>query len=87
MGEVVMRNIEQIDNLGILIIDEVNSKETTVEIAEADFETCPICKGTNISYGETEPESLFIYRIHTCNNCNTSWEERYDLVKLRIIKG
>ncbi len=81
-----MRNIDQIDDLGVLIIKEENGEQTTVETSEADFDCCPVCKNENITYGEPEPESLFVYREHTCNECQTVWEERYDLVRVVIKK-
>lgn len=83
MGEVVMRNIDQIDDLGVLVIEK-SGKQATIKPIEADFDCCPVCKSENITYGNPEPESLFIYREHTCNDCEMVWEERYDLVKIEI---
>jgi len=73
-------------NLGVEILDNGKYKET-VSAHEADFHECPKCGSDDISYGESECESVFIYRVHRCNTCDASWEERYDLVRVEIKKG
>ena len=80
-----LTSISDID-LGVEILDNDEYKET-VGVCDADFHECPKCGSEDISYGESEEESVFIYRVHRCNVCDASWEERYDLVKVRIEEG
>jgi len=72
-------------NLGTLIIDGFDSQ--IVEMDEADFGVCPKCGSLNITYGDTETENIFIYRVHTCYDCGTTWKERYDLTRVEIEEG
>jgi len=55
-------------------------------VLEADFEECPNCGTSDITWGDPELDGAFIYRVHSCNSCSCSWEERYDLVRVRISK-
>jgi hypothetical protein len=72
-------------NLGAEIIRN-SKKKKVVEMSEADFDKCPDCGSTNIDYDVNgiEPESIFIYRVHQCLGCWLKWEERYDLVQVRV---
>jgi hypothetical protein len=72
-------------NLGVLV-RKIDSKYT-VNTCDADYAGCPVCESSDITYGEPDPDSIFIYRIHTCNNCGTTWEERYDLAIVTINPG
>jgi len=70
-------------NLGCTIItDETDEQLVSSELA--DYDVCPKCKSNNIDWGEPDPDGTIIYREHTCLNCETTWEERYDLVQVRI---
>ena len=74
-------------NLGTEIYyDGIVERDSTKEVSEADFNKCPKCGSESINYDAKgiEPESVFVYRTHACNDCDTSWEERYDLVTVTI---
>jgi hypothetical protein len=74
-------------NLGVLIKKSENDDGHIVNACDADYARCPMCESKNITYGEPEPDSIFIYRIHACDDCTTTWEERYDLVRVIIEPG
>jgi formate dehydrogenase maturation protein FdhE len=78
-------SISDVD-LGVEIHEDDEYKDT-VGASDADFHECPVCGSDDITYGDSEEESVFIYRVHRCNKCETTWEERYDLVQVRIEKG
>jgi hypothetical protein len=71
-------------NLGAEIITDDNTK--VVDVFEANFLSCPVCKSSSVEFDfkDIEPESVFVYRTHRCSECNTKWEERYDLTQVRI---
>jgi hypothetical protein len=77
-------SIEDI-NLGVLVVKI--DDEYTVNVCDADYARCPMCESPNITYGEPDPDGIFIYRIHACDECGTTWEERYDLVRVTINPG
>lgn len=84
-----MKTIDDV-NLGVVVIeneDRDDETKKTVPVEDADFYRCPVCDSPNITYGDCEPESLFIYRVHACDECATTWEERYDLVQVKIENG
>ncbi len=56
----------------------------SITVEKADFSNCPVCGSINITYGDSEEEAFFIYRIHSCDECFSTWEERYDLTQVRI---
>jgi DNA-directed RNA polymerase subunit RPC12/RpoP len=64
-----------------------DTKSKLVETSEADFSKCPKCGSSDIEYDVNgiEPEALFVYRVHQCLGCWKKWEERYDLVQVRIL--
>ena len=80
-------------NLGTILIDEsigqsvLHTQSKLVNSFEADFDKCPRCKSKNLFFGECEPESIGVYRTHTCNDCELSWTERYDLVQVQLQEG
>ena len=85
-------NSDDID-LGTIIIDEsigqsiLHTQSKLVTPFEADFDKCPRCGSENLFFGECEPEALFVYRTHNCNDCELSWTERYDLVQVHLQEG
>lgn len=70
--------------LGVMVHKTQDDDGFLVEPDVADFHLCPECESPNITYGEPEPESFIIYRTHACDECFTTWEERYDMVRVRI---
>jgi predicted Zn-dependent protease with MMP-like domain len=74
-------------NLGVLIKKSENDDGDIVNTCDADYARCPMCESRNIVYGDPEPDSVFIYRTHVCDDCATTWEERYDLVRVIIEPG
>ena len=82
MNELV--SIEDIE-LGVIVNKENDTQLMTTY--DADFARCPMCESRKINYGEPEPDNVFIYRTHTCDDCGTTWEERYDLVRVNIEPG
>ena len=73
-------------NLGVEIYKKDDFLSKVAEPSDADFNQCPVCGSKDIAFGKCEPDSVIIYRVHKCNKCGTSWEERYDLVKVKINK-
>ena len=73
-------------NLGVEVYEDEELKEIK-NPGDANYSRCPMCESSSIEYGGEEPEDVVIYRVHRCTNCNTSWEERYDLVKVSITTG
>ena len=80
-----MKSILDID-LGVDIYKD-NEFQETINCEDADYDRCPMCESYEIEFGDCDPENVFIYRIHKCKTCNTEWEERYDLVQVRITIG
>jgi predicted Zn-dependent protease with MMP-like domain len=74
-------------NLGVLIKKSEDEDGYIVNAYDADYARCPMCESNNITYGEPDPDSVFIYRVHVCDDCATTWEERYDLVRVTIEPG
>ena len=73
-------------DLGVMVY-KPNDDEQLVNMGDADFHRCPMCESPNITYGEPEPDATFIYRVHACDECGTTWDERYDLVSVHINPG
>ena len=73
------------EEIGTEIYEDDEFREL-VTACDGDLRECPQCKSTRIDYDSNgiEPESIFVYRVHTCMDCETYWEERYDLVQVRI---
>ncbi len=72
-------------NLGVMVYK--SDDEQLMSTEDADFDRCPMCESPNITYGEPEPDATTIYRIHACDECGTTWDERYDLVSVYIEPG
>lgn len=85
-GEKKLESIYTVD-LGVSVeFDGMDKSDEVLPVAEAeaDFDKCPHCDSDNIDYGDVEPGGAFIYRTHRCLACDTTWEERYDLVKVAV---
>lgn len=76
-------NIDSI-NVQVIIENEIEKSKQILDAYQADWDTCPQCNSDNIEWGDAEPDGALIYRIHSCEDCGVKWEERYDLVKVRI---
>ena len=74
-------------NLGAVIKKSEDDDGYVVSAPDADFTRCPVCESEDISYGDCDPDGIFIYRAHTCQRCGTVWDERYDLVQVTIEPG
>ena len=70
-------------NLGCKIILNEDKEEIKTS-NDSNFDCCPKCKSNNVIFGNPDLAGTIIYREHICNDCETTWEERYDLVKVRI---
>ncbi len=84
-----MRNIDEINDLGIKVVTKrQNGEQTeqTLTAVQADFYECPVCGSSAVEYDvkELDPDGIFIYRTHGCKDCDTEWEERYDMVQVVI---
>ena len=71
-------------NVQVIVENKIDNSNQLLDAGEADWDNCPQCDSENVDYGECDPDTVFVYRIHTCQDCGTKWEERYDLVKIRI---
>ena len=79
-------SVDDID-LGVIVKKSDDDDGYLVNAGDADYTRCPMCGSPNIAFGETEPDNIFIYRTHACDECGTTWEERYDLVQIKINVG
>ena len=81
-----LSSIKDID-LGVAIYNNEKYIET-VDVAAADWDNCPKCRSINIEFdAETDVDGPFYYRTHRCLECETTWEERYDMVQVKITEG
>jgi hypothetical protein len=78
-----IRNVD----IGIDIYDNEIYQET-INDQDANWDRCPKCESTQIDFDhDTDIDSYFYYRTHLCLNCHTMWEERYDMVQIKITEG
>lgn len=47
---------------------------------------CPFCKSDNICGGDCEINDGRAYQTVTCNDCNKSWSDCYELVDVEEVK-
>jgi len=78
------------DNKIVVKLIDKDEKESVLDKDIVTLCQCPKCKSENVLFDMEEIStegSEFVYRMHYCNNCGVRFEERYDLVQVRILRG
>ncbi len=71
-------------NLGVDVTGDVETK--LIELGDFDYSKCTSCNSSNIEYDSrsADLEGDFVYRIHSCGDCGTKFEERYTLTQIKV---
>ena len=85
-GKVYMEKVVGVSSVALGVEIQKGEDTKVVPVDEGDFSECPECGSTDIQYDVKgiEPEAIFVFRVHSCSNCGTTWEERYDLTTVKI---
>lgn len=73
-----------IDDINLGVVVERDNNEEIKVATDADYSRCPVCESACVEYGGCDTDSVFVYRVHKCTDCGCEWEERYDLVRVKI---
>lgn len=70
-------------NLGVEIYENGIFQET-VSSSDGSFILCPVCNSSDIESGRLDGLDVIIWRTKMCNNCGTTFKERFDICKVSI---
>lgn len=62
------------------------SKPLAITISDylKDPNYCVYCGSDEITGGDLEPETFYVYRDVTCRTCNATWTETFELTNVTL---